>query len=62
MSYKLKSIIYNREYKIIQKNYKTYCIICNRRCGRYNCYCGPLSNKKNRSWKQYRKKQYKEVC
>ena len=60
MSEKWKKLSHNREYKIEQKNYKTYCFICNRRAGIFNAYCGPFRNqKKNRSWKSYRKTQWK---
>jgi hypothetical protein len=56
----LRTIVNNKQYKVVQKNYKVYCVTCNRRAGRFDAYCGPLSYKKNRNWKQYRKTQYKE--
>jgi hypothetical protein len=58
---KLERAHNSREYSIFQKGYKVYCTICNRRAGRFDAYCGLLSNKKNRNWKQYREKQYKHT-
>ena len=59
MSAKWKKSSHNREYKIMQKNYNVYCVICNRRAGIFHAYCGPRSYKKNRNWKSYRKTQWK---
>lgn len=56
---KLKQVTTNREYNIILKNYKVYCVICSRRSGKHNAYCGPTGNKKNKNWKQYRKTKWK---
>ena len=56
---KLKKAETNKEYNEALKNYKCYCIICNRRAGVYNAYCGPGNKKKNKNWKQYRKTKWK---
>lgn len=56
---KLKKVTTNREYNILLKNYKVYCIICNRRAGVFNAYCGPKSNKKQKNWKKFRKTKWK---
>lgn len=49
----------NKEYKVFIKSYKVYCILCNRRAGIFNAYCGPTFNKILKNWKRYRKTQYK---
>lgn len=51
----------NKEYNIALKNYKCYCMICNRRAGMFNAYCGPQNKKISKNWKQYRKTQYNET-
>jgi hypothetical protein len=56
---KLKRAETNKEYNHALKNYKCYCMICNKRAGIYNAYCGPKSEKKNKNWKQYRKTKWK---
>ena len=56
---KLKNISNNREYNIVRKNYKCYCIVCNRRAGIFHAYCGPLSEKKIKTWKSFRKTKWK---
>ena len=43
----------NREYNILMKNFNAYCPICNRRCGVFDAYCGPISNKKSKNGKEY---------
>lgn len=60
-SKKCKLATTNREYNIALKGWKPYCLICNRRCGIFDAYCGPRSNKwkKIRNWKKYRKHQWK---
>jgi hypothetical protein len=55
---KLKKAYNSREHKIYLKGYKPYCVICNRRAGIFHAYCGPLSNKRKRNWKKFRKNQY----
>ena len=57
---KLKDAKSNREYNIIRKNYKCYCITCNRRAGIFDAYCGPRSNKTQKSWKLFRTHQWKK--
>jgi hypothetical protein len=47
----------NKEYNITRKNYKCYCIVCNRRAGTFHAYCGPQSNKAQKSWKLFRQQQ-----
>ena len=49
----------NREYNIRLKGYKVYCPVCSKRSGKFDAYCGPLSKKQNRNWKQYRKTKWK---
>ena len=46
---KLKKAETNKEYKVYLKNYKCYCIICNKRAGIFNAYCGPQSKKQNKN-------------
>jgi hypothetical protein len=57
-SKKCKLATTNKEYKIALKSWKVYCIICNKRLGVFDAYCGPISNKKNKNWKKYRKHQW----
>lgn len=56
---KLKKAETNKEYNVYLKNYKCYCVICNKRAGIFNAYCGPQSKKQNKNWKQYRKTKWK---
>jgi hypothetical protein len=55
-----KTTTCNRVYKILQKNFKVYCTICNRGAGIFDAYCGPGSDKKQKNWKRFRKTQYKQ--
>ena len=48
-----------REYTILEKSWKVYCTICNKRAGMFDAYCGPRSNKQLKNWKQFRKTKYK---
>lgn len=56
----LETTTNNRIYKILQKSHKVYCAICNKRAGVFNVYCGSINYKKQKNWKRFRKKQYKE--
>jgi len=60
MSEELNKTLNNKEYNIILKSQKVYCRICDKRCGKYNTYCGPSpSNPNLRNWKKFRKTKYK---
>ena len=58
-----KDIATNRDYTLIQKNHKVYCMICVRRTGNFKAFCGAYNDSKYRrayrTWKHTRKKQYK---
>lgn len=60
---KLKKCLYNKEYNILLKGFKTYCVVCSRRSGDYNTFCGPSTGgqkrRQNKSWKNYRNNQYR---
>ena len=59
---KTKSAMTSREYKIAFKNCDVFCVICNRKVGIFDAYCGPSQDnlyKKPRNWKSYRRTQYK---
>ena len=56
---KLKNAITNREYVVALKTSTAYCIICNRRAGIFHAYCGPISNKRIKTWKNFRKTKWK---
>lgn len=57
---RLKNTNCNCEYNITQKNYKCYCVLCNRNSGIFNAYCGAYNIKRKKNWKSYRKFQWKE--
>ena len=57
---KMRVATTNREYNVVMKGYKPYCRICSKRAGRYDAYCGPISLKKLKNWKQFRRTQYKQ--
>lgn len=57
---KCLEVVHNRTFKILSKNYKVYCVTCNRRVGIFNAYCGPCRRVGTlRNWKKFRKTQYK---
>lgn len=51
---KLEKISHSRTYKLIVLNYKRGCSICGPHTG-----CNGITKKEDRSWKKFRKTQYK---
>jgi hypothetical protein len=61
---RMDAALTNREYNVALKGAGVYCIVCSRRAGRYDAYCGPsnFANRRRqyRTWKHNRRTRWRE--